>query len=241
MHNELDAAARTREATANRYTSVAWLGPLALVWGYNWVVMKIGVEASEPFTFGALSMFLGGVLLVALLLLSRRPARPTPLGPILLVGLLQTSGFFGFAMWSLKNGAAGKTAVLAYAMPFWLILMAWPVLGERVRGLQWLAVVTALAGLVFILSPWHSSGSMASSALAIGSGLSWAAGVIAAKILQRYHRVELLSLTAWQMLLGSVPLIIVAFLSAGTGVKWSSPSLIGSLAYNVVLGAACGY
>ena len=29
------------------------LALLALIWGYNWVVMKIGLEYAQPFTFSA--------------------------------------------------------------------------------------------------------------------------------------------------------------------------------------------
>jgi len=52
----------------------------------------------------------------------------------------------------LVSGEAGKTAVLLYTMPFWVILLAWPILGERIRGLEWLAVILAFAGLVCIVA-----------------------------------------------------------------------------------------
>jgi drug/metabolite transporter (DMT)-like permease len=40
--------------------------PLALIWGYNWVVMKVGVRYSDPFTFSALRNFLGALALFVL-------------------------------------------------------------------------------------------------------------------------------------------------------------------------------
>ena len=42
---------------------------------------------------------------------------------------------------ALAGGGAGRTSVLVFTMPFWTLLLAWPVLGERVRGLQWIALV----------------------------------------------------------------------------------------------------
>ena len=40
-------------------------------------------------------------------------------------------------------------------MPFWLLLLAWVFLGERLRGVQWLAVAMAFAGLVLVVRPWE--------------------------------------------------------------------------------------
>lgn len=63
-----------------------------------------------------------------------------------MVGLLQTAGAYGFAMWALVSGGAGKTSVLVYIMPFWTLLLAWLILGERVRGIQWFAIGLSLCG-----------------------------------------------------------------------------------------------
>ena len=101
--------------------------------------------------FGALSLF-------ALLIVLRRPLRPPPLGYTIVIGLLQTTGFVGLLMWALESGGAGKTSVLTYTMPFWLLLLAWAFLGERLRGVQWLAVALALAGLVLVLEPVAPAG-----------------------------------------------------------------------------------
>ena len=77
-----------------------------------------------------------------------------------IIGILQTTGFVGLITWALEQGAAGRTSVLVYTMPFWLLLMAWMFLGERVRGLQWPAVIIALVGLVLVLRPWQLEGTV---------------------------------------------------------------------------------
>jgi len=100
------------------------LALLAVVWGYNWVVMKIGLRYAQPFTFATLRTFLAAVSLFVLLLILHRPLKPRALRLTLLVGLLQTTGFVGLIMWALQSGGAGKTSVLTYTMPFWLLLMA---------------------------------------------------------------------------------------------------------------------
>lgn len=206
---------------------------LALIWGYTWPVMKLMLDYAEPFPYAAMRTFLGGVGLVALLPLLRRPLRPRALLPTLLLGLLQTAGFLGLMTWALAGEGAGKTAILTYTMPFWLLLLAWVFLGERLRGFQWCAVGLALAGLVLVVAPWQFEEGL-SPFLAIGGALSWAASAIIAKILRRRYEVDLFSFTAWQLLLGSLPLVMVA------GLDWSPPvwskTFIAGLAFTVVAG-----
>jgi len=227
------AAARGRDLGA------AALILLALIWGYNWVVMKIGLGYAQPFAFAALRTFLGALSLFLVLIVLRRSLRPRAVGFTVVIGLLQTTGFVGLLMWALQSGAAGKTSVLTYTMPFWLLLLAWAFLGERLRGTQWLAVGLALAGLLLVLSPWRLQGAF-SSVLALAGAASWAASAIVVKTLQKRQDVDLLSLTTWQMLFGSLPLIVIALLTGHGGPEWSAP-FIWALAYNVVLGNALAW
>lgn len=218
---------------------IAALLLLALIWGYSWVVMKIALDYVQPFAFAALRTALGGVALFLLLPLLRRPVKPKAFWPTALLGLLQTTGFVGMLTWALENGAAGKTSILTYTMPFWLLLMAWVVLGEKLKGFQWVAVGLALVGLVLILSPWRLEGKT-SDFLAVGGALFWAASAVYAKILRRRHEVDLLSLTAWQMLLGSVPLIVISALTWKGPPVWTG-TFIGALIFVAILGNALAW
>lgn len=215
-----------------------WLPGLALlllasIWGYTWPVMKLMLDYAEPFPYAALRTFLGGLGLVALLPLARRPFRPRALGFTALLGLLQTAGFLGLMTWALQGEGAGKTAILTYTMPFWLLLLAWVFLGERVQGIQWVAVGLALGGLVLVVAPWRLEGGV-SPLLAVGGALSWAASAVVAKVLRRRYEVDLLSLTAWQLLLGSLPLV------AAAAADWSTPvwsgTFVAGLVFTVVAG-----
>lgn len=214
--------------------AVAALLLLAVIWGYNWVVMKQALAFIGPFQFGAVRTFLAAVFLFALLRLLNKPLRPQQVLRMAVIGLLQTSGFTGLIIWALVGGGAGKVAVLTYTMPFWVMLLAWPMLGEKIRGMQWLAVLASVGGLVCILEPWHVHGSLMSHALAVMGGVCWALAVVLAK--QLHHRapqMDLLSFTAWQMLIGSLPLVIVGLLIPAPPILWT-PYLVGALTYNIV-------
>jgi drug/metabolite transporter (DMT)-like permease len=226
------AGGRDKAALRAAYLPFAALALLALIWGYNWVVMKVAMQYAEPFTFAALRTFIGAVFMFALLAVLRRPLRPVAPGLTVVFGLLQTGAFVGLAMWAVHIGGAGKTSVLVYTMPFWLLLLAWPLLGEPVRGFQWMSVILALAGLVFVLGPWNMSGLQA-SLLAVAAGFFWAVSSVVVKVLRSRHQVDLLSLIAWQGLIGSIPLIIVALLTATTAPTWNATFIV-ALAFNVI-------
>jgi drug/metabolite transporter (DMT)-like permease len=217
---------------SSRYLPLVALALLALIWGYTWVPLKVGVGYSSPFVFAALRTFPGGIMLLGLVALLRRPLRPKAVRLTVLLGVLQTSGFMGLTIAALVSGGAGRTAILANTWQFWILVMAWPLLGERLRGSQWLSVLLALGGLVLIIEPWKLHG-IVSSLLALAGAVSWAASSIVVKVLRRRHKVDLLSLTAWQTLFGSIPLVLLAVFLEGSLPEWSG-AFLWSLAYTLI-------
>ncbi len=210
---------------------------MSLIWGYNWVLVKEAMRLVSPFDFSAIRTIGGGILLLGVLAWKGRPLRPRNVPMTLLVGFLCTTVSVGTATWALVEGGAGKMAILVYAMPFWLILMAWPLLGERPRGLQWPAVALALAGLVLLLEPWNYRGDWFPSALAVASGLAWAASAVVTKRMDRLGEVDVISLSAWQVLFGGLLLAAVALAVPSAPIRWT-PWMAGAMTYNVVLTSA---
>ena len=214
---------------------------LTLIWGYNWVVMKLAVQYASPFQFAALRTFLGAVMLFLVLFFTKRPLALIEFPTMLALGLLQTCGFTGLLIWALVSGGAGKTAVLSYTMPFWVMLFAWPMLGEKVQGWQWLAVVFALFGIVLIFDPLHIKGDGVSMLMALCSGISWAVSAIVSKKLhKRRPDLDLLNITAWPTLLGSIPIIIVALILPASPIVWSN-TFIWTIIYSIFLSGSLAW
>ncbi|MBS0552165.1 MAG: EamA family transporter, partial [Proteobacteria bacterium] len=172
--------------------------------------------------------------LFLVLLILRRPMKITALRQVALLGVLQTAAFTALIQWALVAGGAGKTAVLVYTMPFWVLPMAWWLPGERIKGSQWFAIAVAGLGLVLVLEPWAMRGSLFSNLLAIAGGLTWAASAVLAKRMRRDHVFDLLSLTAWQMLFGALALCVIAVLHPSRPID-PTPYFFGALAFNAVL------
>ena len=223
----------TKKASA---LPLAALGALTLIWGYNWVIMKAALADSPPLIFAALRVLGGVAVLFVMLIWLKRPLTMPPWRYVVPLGLLQTTGFVGFALWALQYDEAGQTAILVYTMPIWLMIFAWPVLGERVRGLEWLALGTAVLGVVFILEPWHLHHQTAGPLLALLSGIFWAASALWQK---RYTppNADLFAVTAWQMAFGGVALAVLALLAEPVRINWT-PLFTGALFYNAIPGSA---
>jgi len=210
------------------------LAAMSLIWGYNWVVMKEALRYSGPFDFSFFRIFFGAMVLFGVLVWKKRPLRPRQAGMTFLLGLFTTSGAVGISTWALVNGGAGKTAILVYTMPFWLILIARPVLAEKIRGVQWAAVAVAVAGLALVMGQWSRPAELFSVFLAVAAGISWAVSAVITKIMYRREDPDLVSVTAWQMLFGVIPIALAALMLDSTPIQWT-PFYWGALAYNIVL------
>jgi len=233
--------AEVRAISAARTRHLGWglaaVAVLSLVWGYTWVLAKQGLSYAPPFAFAAERSLGGAAATFLALMLLGRPLRLKAPWRTLLIGVVQTGGFIGLQTWALVEGGAGKTAVLIFTMPIWTLLMAWPFLGERIRGPQWLVAAAMLAGLVLIIEPWNMHTSLLSKALGVGAALSWATGTILIKRLLAREKLDLLSLTAWQMLFGALALALVAGILPEPPTRWT-PTYMTILAIIAIISTA---
>jgi len=211
-----------------------------LIWAYSWIVMKQVLAYAGPFDFAALRYLLGAALLFIVLVIARQPLRPPPLLLTIGIGVFQTAAFQGLGQWALRTGGAGHVALLAYTMPFWAVLLAWLMLGDRPTRRHVIGLALAAVGLLFIIEPWRAMGSVASTALAMAAGICWAVGTVLTKRMFLRHKPSVLNLTAWQMLAGGIALGIVALLVPQRPIAWTG-ALIAGLAYSVVIASSIAW
>jgi drug/metabolite transporter (DMT)-like permease len=219
---------------------VAALVGLCVVWGYTWVILKEGLRFAGPFDYSALRTLPGALVLFGIVALRGEPLALRAPRKTFIFGLVQTTAFNGLVSWALVAGAAGKTAVLVYTMPFWTLLIAWPVLGERIRGAQWIAVALSAAGLVLVVEPWHLAGTLASKLLGLATGIAWAVSAVLAKRWRDDLGSDLLRLTAWQMFLGGLVLAAIAAVVPSRPVEWT-PYFWFLLIYATAFGSVAGW
>ena len=174
---------------------------LSFVWGITWVLSKQALAYAPPFAFAAERCVGGALALIVVMRLTGRRLRLTAPKQTLAISLVQVSGFMIFQTCALVIGGPGKTSVLIFTMPIWTLILARIVLGEKLRGLQWVAAVSTLTGLLFIIAPWNVQGNLVGDFLGVGAAMCWAAGTILVKRFRANHRVDLIHLTTWQMLI----------------------------------------
>lgn len=210
---------------------------LSAIWGYNWVVIKIATHEADAFTVAALRCTFGTLFLFLALIATRRPLRSPAVVPTIVLGLLQTTLFTLLQTLAVAGGGAGKTAILVYTMPFWTVLLALAFLHERVRAHGWIALGLAAGGLGLVLWPIDFSSGLTSKLFALAAALAWAASAVYAKRLRARHSIELLSLTTWQFLYGTIPLLGV-WLFAPNKHLALTPSFFLALAYLAIPASA---
>lgn len=220
--------------------AVVALVVLVVLWGYSWITSKIGLFYASPVDVVALRTGLGILTLFVGILWTRTSFRPRHWQALLLIGLIQTGAFLLLNTWALSEGGPGKTSVLVFTMPFWVLVFAWPVLHERIRGLQWAAVVLSLIGLMFVLEPWKMNTSLFSKTLAVLAGMCWAIGVVYAKRLHNRAKVDALSFTFWQMLVGMIPVVIALAVVDRPPIVWSNTFILVTI-FNGVLATGIGW
>jgi drug/metabolite transporter (DMT)-like permease len=129
---------------------------------------------------------------------------------------LVLAAFFNVACWMVLMGLAllwlpaSEAALIAYTMPIWASLMAWPILGERPNLLRVISLVMAFAGLSAIMGGNGFAASvekLPGIIMALGGSVGFAVGTILAKKMPL--GLPPLSAAAWQIGIGCLPVAVV--------------------------------
>ena len=225
----------------NKLLSVLGLFVLSIIWGANVPFMKTALDFSGPAEFAFLRNFFGAVILFGILLVLKKPILIREAPKLFVLGLFQTAGFTGFLIWALLEGGASKTVILVFTMPLWVAVMAWPLLREKLTVAQWFAVGISFLGIGIIFNPLNEGNNILSCTLALASGFSWACGVILSKKIHiKFPKLDLLTMTAWQMLWGSIPLFIILFIVNSEPIMWTN-YFISIVLFNIIFVNAIAY
>jgi O-acetylserine/cysteine efflux transporter len=199
---------------------------VVLVWGTNFVAMKLGLREVTPFQLGA------GRYLFALLplLLFVRPPKLAP-RLVILYGLCQGVGQFGLLFLALRAGLSAALApVLLQMQVFFTALFAWVILKERIGRRLQAAMGVAALGLACLCIDALGRGSQVTPAaflLGIASSAMWAASNIVVRIAQRgTPQFDVLPFMVWSSMVPVLPFaaLSLAFDPPATTWDWRAVS-----------------
>jgi len=226
-------------------SAVVLLAAVVLIWGANWPIMKLGVERVGPMTFLCLRMALAALCMLPLLQRLGRLHWPTRRDwPIVLsIGLLQMAAFNGLTVWALQVVEAGRSAILAYTTPLWVVPGAALLLGERIGRLKAVGLATGLMGIAVMFNPaaldWTDRDQVVGNGLLMLAAASWAVPILQIK----GHRWDSppLDLAIWQYLVAALAALPLVFWLEADLVRTWDAAAIGVLAYNGPLATAFGF
>lgn len=214
---------------------------LAAIYVLCYAAIKAGLVFAPPLRFAGLRTVIAGSSLLGVLLATRRPLLPPRRRWPGILALAATGTFLSYGAMFLSPGrtGAGLASVLGNTTPLLVLVLAALFLGEQLTAAKLVALGLGLLGTVLIAVPAMGQGDgvgMVGLALPL---LSAAGAAVESVIAKRLHLgPELVQVTAWQLLIGSVPLLFLSEgLERGLAIDWS-PRFIELLLFLAFVGTA---
>ena len=221
---------------------VSLVGPalivaLAIGWGLNWPVMKIGLREFPLWTFRGSACLVSGLCLLAVAAMAGGRAMPRR-GDWL---ELSVAALFNVTLWQiliaygLRLIASGEAAILAFTMPLWAVLLSRLFLKEALGRKGVAALILGSAGMAVLLSRDLTALAQAPTgvAMVLLGAFAWAVGTV----LQKHQRMALttIALAGWQLTLGALPMMAMVLLLEGARVPHVSEQAWLALAFTTFI------
>jgi len=218
---------------------------IVMAWGLTWPITKILVQSVSPLWITAIRSAIATVALAGLLfargemIVPRRGDLPV----IFVTSIFHMVAFSALVAFGLQFAAVGRSIVLGYTTPLWVMPAAWLFLGERMTPSRSLGMALGLAGLAVLFNPlafnWADANTLAGSGCILLAALCWAVSIVYG----RAHRwiSTPFQLVFWQTLFATVVVSVLALLRDGVPhLEWNA-QLIGLFLYSGIIGTALAY
>lgn len=218
---------------------------IVLSWGLAWPINKIGLTYMSPLWYTAIRLVVGMLTMTILVVAVNKFTLPSrkdiPL--IAVIGLLQISIYILLTNIGLAYLPAGRSSLLAYTTPIWVMPAATIFFNEKSGWLKWAGFTLAVAGLGLLMSPWdlnwNNTDVLFGSAMLILASLCWAISILCVRYM--HWSKSPLELVPWQLLAGAIPIVIYAWIKEpGVHIHWNVPLAL-SLIYTGFLVTGLSY
>ena len=227
--------------TVGGFTPRAFFLALAVVavWGTNFVVIRIGLDALPPLLFAALRF---AAVVVPLIFFVKRPA--VSWRDLALYGLFIGVGQFGLLFIAIDGLIApGLASLVVQTQVVFTIALAMRGSGERLQPGQWAALGLAMTGIGVIMAHTGGDTSVLGVVLVLGAAMSWSMGNMVSR---RIGQVDMLSFIVWSSLFAVPPLFVMALVFEGgprivAAVTAATPTVWAVVAWQAVGNTLFGY
>lgn len=209
-----------------------------------WPVNKIGLTYMSPLWYTASRLVIGSVAMLAIVIATNKFSLPErkdiPL--ILIIGLLQITVYILLTNIGLSYLPAGRSSLIGYTAPFWVMPIATLFFKEKSGLFRWLGFFLGIIGLVVLMTPWKlhwtDRNVLFGTAALLLASLCWGISIVCVRYMKWTK--SPLELIPWQLLIGAIPMVIFASIKEPLPLQWSTP-LILSLLYTGVIVTGISY
>jgi drug/metabolite transporter (DMT)-like permease len=220
----------------------AWL-TLCIVWSSTWLAIKVGLRDLPPISFVAIRFVVAIVVLLAVSI-GRTRLLPKTRGDywvLAITGVLMFGLNYALLFWGELHVSSGLAAVLQTTIPIFGMLFAhWMLPDEPLRLQKLSGALLAIGGVALICSRLLDFGGIWAFWGGVGISLGGAAAAFSNVLLkQRAITLGPAMLAAWQMIFGTVPLLLLGFILDGNPARfhWTSISVF-CLLYLAIVGSS---
>lgn len=203
------------------------------LWGFNFVVIKVGVMDMPPLFLTALRYFFAAVPLIFFL-----PRPKVPWKHMVVYGMVMGCAQFGLLYTAIKWGLpAGLASLVMQSQAFFTMALAVTLLGEIPLKSHIAGAAVAFSGLAVIGLERLNITAMVPLLMCVGAAFSWAIGNI---VNRKVGRVNAVSFIAWTSLVPVLPLIILSLVLEGPQAIADGLALASPMTAMVVIYMAYG-
>ena len=220
----------------------AWV-TLCIVWSSTWLAIKIGLRDLPPISFVAIRFVIATIVLLAVSIGRVRllPATAGDYFVLAVTGVLMFGVNYLTVFWGELYVSSGLAAVLQTTITIFGMLFAhWMLPDEPLRVQRLSGALIAIGGVILICGRLLNFGGV----LAFCGGVAIAIGGAAAafsNVLLKKRALTLAPamLAAWQMIFGTIPMLILGAIVDGNPAKfhWTSTAVF-CLLYLAIIGSS---
>ncbi|MER6944020.1 EamA family transporter [Nonomuraea sp. NPDC000554] len=207
---------------------------LAAVWGFNFVVMQVGLRHFPPLLYAGLRFTLAAF---PALLFVGRPG--VPWRWVAAVASTIGVGQFGLLLIGMRAGMpAGLTSLVLQVQALFTVLFAVTLLGERLTARRVTGLGVAFGGLILVALDFGLSGPVGAFALCVAAAAAWGLGNV---FQRRAAPPDSLRFMVWVSAFSAPPLLLLSLLVEGAPTLSSPVEGWVSLAYVAFVSTLGGF
>lgn len=210
-----------------------------IIWGLNFIFVKLGLEEISPLLLCALRFFLASIPAVFFI---KPPA--VPLRIVAAYGLVMFGLQFGFVFIGMNVGMTpGMASLIMQVQVFFSMFFAVLLLGERPSIGQVVGALVSFMGIGLVAMHFDSNVSLLGFILILAAAASWGVGNL---ITKKIKTTNLISVVVWGSFVACLPMFILSLIFEGpqsivTSYNHLTWKGIGSLLYIVYASTWVGY